>query len=160
MIVAPHGDDEIVGCHNILAKGLVNTVLYPAEVMKELGVAVAVKEFGFRSEEATFDNIQNITRYARELGGCVFFPDPIYEWHPDHRKFAAMGEQLLHIFPNIVFYNVNMTAPYIRKVTQPHVKRKALDFCYSMKKSLWEYDHKYFLFEGYNQWVTPKNNLI
>jgi hypothetical protein len=41
-----------------------------------------------------------------------------------------------------------MAASYITKLADYMSKRAALDAIYQSQRSLWEMDHKYFLFEG------------
>jgi len=83
-----------------------------------------------------------------------FFPDPVYEFHPEHRKWGQVGERFLRALKHtVVFYTINMMPPYIHEIKDPGDKQKNLNEIYFYKKTLWEYDHKYFLFEGYNQWI-------
>lgn len=160
VIVAPHADDEIVGCHAILLAGQVHTVVFPN---RDIGEEAKVSSENFDFQIKVFDwniigpDLFNLGVFARECGGNIFFPDPVYEWHPDHRKWGAVGEGLLRQgLHNVMFYSVNMTAPYIRKVGRidSERKQKHLNMCYHSKKDLWKYDHKYFLFEGHCQWLT------
>jgi len=82
-----------------------------------------------------------------------YFPDPSYELHPNHRLTGFMGEQLARNGYDVTFYNTNMNAPYIHECKNSDGKLALLNTVYPDQKSLWEYDHKYFLFEGYSKWV-------
>ena len=88
-----------------------------------------------------------------DMGTQFYFPDPTTELHPDHRKWGGIGEQLLRQGFDVTFYTTNMNAPYMREVGNPEAKKRLLDAVYPSQKSLWEYDHKYFLFEGGCRWV-------
>lgn len=159
IIIAPHADDEIIGCHAILHSREVATVAFPFK--NKVAVEEAKdcnKLFGFTS--ATFSTFQDVLVWAIKAhsdGGLIFFPDPTYELHPDHRMIGAWGERLVkeQHFNNIVYYTTNMNAPYMQETELLTYKKEDLDKCYPSKKSLWEYDHKYFLFEGYTRPGLP-----
>lgn len=151
IIFAPHGDDEIIGCYEILCRQEVKHVVFP------INNQAAVKEaqnssriFGFTTQLCK--DVEELWRFggmAAELGGLVFLPDPVYEYHPEHKKWGGLGRFLGN---NVVYYTTNMNAPYMHEARYPKEKKDALDVCYPDKKSLWEYDHKYFLFEGHSTW--------
>lgn len=156
VIVAPHGDDEIIGCHSVLESGTVDIVAFPESsgVLESDEAKKSSDLFGFQVYMFTStSNLEDLAGQCLEKGGLIFFPDFVYEFHPDHRFFGAMGYQLLGLgFGNIIFYSTNMNAPYIREVSA-EVKKEALNKCYSGKSDLWKYDHKYFLFEGQTKWL-------
>ena len=155
IIVAPHPDDEIIGCFEIIEKTIElggNTfVLYANDT--------ELPEWALNGENPL--NISPITKEYMNLYLEIFnpeevmflFPDPIYEFHPQHRKYGHIGEKMLRRGNNVVFYNINMQAPYIREVRAPDRKREILNLYYPKKADLWEYDHKYFLFEGQVKWL-------
>jgi len=122
IIFAPHRDDEVIGTYEVLVED-----------------SKAIVIFGDVLGEWEFSDI-------------LYFPDPIYETHPDHRLMGAQGETLLRAGYNVIFYSINMRAPYIHKAQDPDGKRRMLEEKYPEKRSLWEFDHRYFLFEGYVQW--------
>lgn len=163
IIIAPHADDEIIGCYSILNTGGVAEVSFPITNKKALEEAQHCNElFGFVSScFSTYEDVLELARKANRNGGLIFLPDPVYELHPDHRVIGSYGVQLIkqYQFHNIVFYTTNMNAPYMQESKRPDNKKRDLDNCYSDKKSLWEYDHKYFLFEGYTTWNLPKELL-
>jgi hypothetical protein len=82
-----------------------------------------------------------------------YMPDPIYETHPKHREWGFLGESLARNGFNVVFYNTNMTAPYIYEVQEPDKKEELLNKVYPDQADLWKYEKKYVLFEGYNKWI-------
>ena len=81
------------------------------------------------------------------------FPDPVYENHPLHRQYGMMGESMARQGLDVTFYTTQMNAPYIREVKDSAAKKSLLNTVYFGQSSLWEYDHKYFLFEGYCKWI-------
>lgn len=149
LIVAPHGDDEIIGCYEIIKK------------CNEKGIQVLVSYCGEEQQHKENNPLQIVT--ARQVflqkDMLYLFPDPIYETHPKHRKLGHDGESLLRIGYNVAFYSVNMQAPYIREVSNPASKKEMLDLYYPEKASLWEQDYKYFLFEGQCMWLTKEGKI-
>ena len=146
IIVAPHADDEIIGCYELLERGVVARVLFPNdEILTEASDSSDHFMFG-RSLFEDHDFYSGAYTYL--------FPDPIHETHPDHRKYGHLGEELLREGRPVIFYSVNMLAPYIHKVSAKESKLKCLNMLYPHKSSLWECDYKYFLFEGYTKWIV------
>lgn len=144
IIIAPHADDEIIGCYELLTKGLVEAVLFPNERAVEEALAMS-DHFGV--------SIGLLEHCDLDVSNSVlFFPDPTYETHPAHRNLGAMGEELLRRGQAVYFYSTNMSAPYIHEVSSAMTKRHCLDTLYPTKQDLWKYEHKYFLFEGYVKW--------
>jgi hypothetical protein len=156
VIIAPHADDEIIGCHSILVQGTVNIVAFPDSSGASTEAKESSRRFGYDTK--TFQTPKDITALAEQalaVNGLIFMPDPIYEYHPLHRQIGHIGESLAKLTTNVVFYSTKMNAPYIEEYDHPMIKKRDLDACYGDKKSLWEFDHRYFLFEGYNIWGIP-----
>ena len=145
IIIAPHADDEIIGCYELLSKGLVDTVLFPNE--RAIQEAIAMSDYF----EVSLGLLEHCDLDVSDK--TLFFPDPTYEIHPAHRNLGAMGEELLRRGQAVCFYTTNMSAPYIHEVTAAKDKCHCLNLLYPNKKELWEYEHKYFLFEGYVKWL-------
>lgn len=157
-IISPHGDDAIIGCYEVIMKHTMAkdrvVILYPdllrvysstSRELKGMGIEYYIGE-GSRQFFPEHNNCIAIQQY--------FVPDPYYEFHPAHRKWGMVGEQWLRDGKaNVVFYSVNMQSPYIREVKDPEDKLALLERCFPEERSLWEHDHKYFLFEGQCQWV-------
>ena len=153
VIIAPHPDDEIIGCFKQLKNPANNLVIIYSgntDAARRESVLALKKELDYikiqlfqNSVPPTFLNRMN----------RFFFPDPIYETHPKHREWGMMGEMYARSGFDVTFYSTNMNAPYIHEVTLPEDKQYLLDKIYPDQKSLWEYDHKYFLFEGYCKWI-------
>jgi hypothetical protein len=153
IIIAPHADDEIIGCYELLATGMVKSVLFPDET--------ALKEAEKSSEHFLFSrgHIED-EDYYKSLEITYVFPDPYFETHPKHRELGSLGESLLRQHRHVIFYSTTMSAPYIHEVTQPALKRQCLNKLYPTKKDLWAYEHKFFLFEGYNKWILKWDDLF
>jgi hypothetical protein len=156
IIVAPHADDEVIGCFSVLHRKKPNTkitLLYPDG--RSVGESFPVcAKFGI--ESFSFDG--SITALLEHIktteNPIVYFPDPTYELHPLHKSLGNIGAILFQQGDRVIFYSTNMNAPYIYELneTDRDAKLELLNEAYFQKHSLWEYDHRYFLFEGYNEW--------
>jgi LmbE family N-acetylglucosaminyl deacetylase len=146
IIVAPHADDEIIGCHGIL--------------FKEKDVIVLFHKDAIEEGRKVYENIPQIKvgemselYHMNTYNSIIHFPDPYFELHPLHRSIGAIGEALWRAHTHEVhFYSTNMNAPYIREYESMEDKQYMLNRLYPGKASLWAYDHKYFLFEGRVAW--------
>lgn len=149
VIIAPHGDDELIGCYELFERGLVKSVLYQDPRDKEEAIHLAD---AFDIDVFLFEDF-NFT-HKGSYGEIYLFPDPTYEIHPQHRILGHLGEELLRGGREVIFYSTNMLTPYIHEVQIPEKKKQLLDTFYPRKANLWEFDHKYYLFEGYTKWIT------
>ena len=155
VILAPHPDDEIIGAFKYLsdpAKSI--TIIYDGntdqarreEALKLKDVMPSVKIQLFQL---------NIPSVFIDHKNTLLFPDPIFETHPDHRIWGMQGEVLARNGFNVIFYTVNMLAPYIRTIQKPVQVQKndLLDRIYPSQKDLWAFEKKYIIFEGYCKWL-------
>jgi hypothetical protein len=152
IIIAPHPDDEIIGTYKYLTdKKYTPIIIYSADLSAERKEStLKLKEF-VNCRVQLFQMSIPVPLVQKE--NTFLFPDPSYELHPSHRIWGTMGEQLARAGYDVIFYSTNMNAPYIHEVKNPDEKRKLLEDVYPDQKSIWEFDHKYFLFEGHCKWV-------
>ena len=154
VIVAPHPDDELIGCFGIINNNENKIiVLYTESVPNERkNEALKLKE-NFKSVTAQLF-FSDIPSALLTPNNTLLFPDPSYETHPAHRMWGSYGERLLRKSKsNVIFYSTNMNAPYIHEVEFAGLKEITLNKIYPSQKSLWEYEKKFFLFEGRCKWL-------
>ena len=151
IIVAPHPDDEIIGCYEVMKADKKPIIIYGGNTEHDRRQEVKnVKKF-FDVKVLMFQT--TIPPNLLQAENTFYFPDPTYENHPLHRAYGFQGEGLARGGFNVIFYSTNMNAPYIHEVADPGDKKMLLESCYPSQSDLWKYDHKYFLFEGYTKWM-------
>jgi len=151
IIVAPHADDEIIGCYEILTTKEPIIIYMDADIDdKRKEEALSLKDY-VNIKGQFF--LQSIPNHFLKDNFTLYFPDPVYEYHPDHRQVGFIGEHYARNGLDVIFYSVNMVAHYIHKVKNCNEKEKLLNKVYPSQSSLWEYEKKYILFEGYTKWI-------
>jgi hypothetical protein len=150
IIIAPHGDDEIIGCYEVLIKERV-IIVYVGNLddKRKVETKNLCEHFDIKAQYYT----RQIPPQLLSRENKFYFPDPIYEIHPNHRLEGMVGESFARSGFDVIFYSTNMNAPYIHEVPVPSEKEKTLNSCYPSQKSLWESEKKYILFEGYCKWI-------
>ncbi len=145
IIIAPHADDEIIGCFEILKSGGDILVVSPAPLIE---FEKSKEKFNFKLSHISALEGMDLTE------AIIFCPDPHYEFHPLHKELGTYGLSLHRKGNRVIFYVTNMVSPYIYECKNTEMKRKALDACYFEKSDLWKYDFKYFLFSGYTEYLN------
>lgn len=153
VIIAPHPDDEIIGAYETLVEPSNKiTVIYSGDTeSKRREEALKLREHFTTVKAQLFQT--TIPQPYLQRNTTFYFPDPIYEIHPDHRQWGFIGESLARGGFDIIFYSVIMNAPYIHKVNDTNKKEELLNKVYPSQKDLWKYDKKYVLFEGKCKWI-------
>ena len=153
VIIAPHADDEIIGCYEIINNPDNKiAVMYSAELESDRRQeALQLREHRNNISMQLFQNSIPPTMLT-DPNITFYFPDPINEIHPAHRIWGMVGEGMARDKKDVVFYTTIMNAPYIHEVNDDD-KEKLLDTIYPSQKSLWEYEKKFVLFEGRCKWL-------
>lgn len=151
VIVAPHPDDEIIGCYEVLKEGKNPIIIYGGDTDYDRREEVKTLRKFFDIKVQMFQN--SIPPNLLQAENKFYFPDPSYETHPLHRAHGFQGEGLARGGFDVIFYSTIMNAPYIHEVEDPKDKKMFLESCYPSQSDLWKYDHKYFLFEGRTKWM-------
>ncbi len=160
VIIAPHPDDEIIGCYSLLkecvSEGIRVSVFFMSGDVDSFATSAGRFQFNFFYPPKVSGALEAFLAQSEE-NIRVYCPDPIYETHPQHRRWGSHIEAMWRkgLIKEIVFYSTNMQAPYIFEIDNPEEKLNALNDCYPQKADLWKYDHRYYLFEGYCSWWSP-----
>ncbi len=155
VIISPHCDDEIIGLYSLI-KDKQNPPIIIYTYTDEMDNTR--REETKKLKDYTNINVQLFQKsvppiFLNKDEYTLYFPD-IYEIHPDHRKYFAIGEEYLRQYNlDVIFYSINMYAPYIKKLEDWKDKETLLNNVYNSQKSLWEYDKRYILFEGKCKWI-------
>lgn len=152
VIVAPHPDDEIIGCYEVLQREENIIIIYSPDVdMNRRKEAVTLKD---RIEGIKVQMFQNSIPMSMHNDKFRFyFPDPVYEIHPKHRQLGMSGEQYARMGLDVIFYTTSMNAPYIHETVSPNMKEDLLNKVYPSQSDMWRFEKKYVLFEGYCKWI-------
>lgn len=153
VIIAPHPDDELIGCFEILDDPNQSiTIIYGADATaarrKE---ALKLKEVFPTVGNQVFHASVPSTYITTEV--TLYFPDPSTENHPAHRGWGSIGESLARDGLDVVFYSTIMNTPYIHECKDPMKKEAMMDRIYASQKQMWAYEKKYILFEGRCKWM-------
>ena len=153
VIIAPHCDDEVIGTYEILKnKNDIVIVYSTCNDDKRIKHARELQKF-FRIEAQIRYDL--VPEYLLNRKHIFYAPDPSTEVHPLHREWGFRLEQMARNGYKVIFYTTLMNTPYIHEVTTWQHKKQILNQVYPDQKDLWKFDHKYFLFEGYTQWIFP-----
>lgn len=158
IIIAPHPDDEIIGTYQII-KRYKTFIVYDANTTQSRREEASKLRDMFDIQAQVYLNTVP-PHWLTMKNTILFFPDPVYEKHPLHRQWGHMGEMIARSGQQVVFYNTIMNAPYIQEVKDFLGKQQTLNTVFESQKNMWRWDHRYFLFEGYNSWIFNFEGVI
>lgn len=150
IIIAPHCDDEIIGCYEILERKPIILYVEKADQKRQDEAIKLLREHELAKAQFFF---QDIPTSLMNPKNTYYFPDPFFEIHWAHRKWGGVGEAMLRGGFNVIFYSIHMNTPYLHEVENPDEKKKLLDLVYPSQILLWQNDAKYYLFEGRCKWL-------
>lgn len=170
IIVAPHCDDELIGCSEIMVNAEMVTVLVTphtdvnceafkgrmSESRNVMSTIVSAQGKGRRKVVECQHPQHIIWRHKpSDADTLVFwFPDPTYEHHPNHKIFSnALREQIIKNtagFATIFgLYSVNMQVPYLHCLDKKASANKmVLADMYVSQRGYFEKHNDSFYFEG------------
>ncbi len=162
-IIAPHVDDEVIGCWSLLHDFPLECVVHyidPPSAQRR----VEVKKYGLKNghewawmSRALLSSAldEALDEESKEGEMVVVAPDFYFDTHPLHREVGSLvvswaGRRQVRC----QVYNTRMNAPYVVELSRKRsiMKRNVLQTFYPSQKSLWASDHRFFLFEGRAEW--------
>lgn len=144
IILAPHLDDEIIGCYSVLFENVITS-------MQKAKVVYFQKDY--RS-----DNIPMIpnVEYLQWDGGLrsdesdtIYIPSK-FDYHPLHKKVNRIGRTL---HGKKLFYSVEMNVPWLEEETNWRAKKELFNKLYPKEDMK---NDKYWLFKS----IKPYDDLI
>ncbi len=149
IIIAPHPDDEIIGCYRLIKQGAVSQIVYWGKGLSEER----------RQEALRFcsDFCLNPT-FIYDFNDLLTLPDPLFvalpaltDYHPLHRAITSFCYLFLASRFPLIEYTTTMQVSWIEELTpqEQQEKRAWLDRYYPSQRTLWEKAWQYWLFEGY-----------
>ena len=148
IIISPYPGNEIIGCFEILDSNPI--IIYTSSIISNDTKQEALKlrkhmkigpQLFLKSIPANFNHKSN----------KFFFPHPIYEMDSECRSFSIIGEQMARNGYNVIFYIIEMNAPFKFRCKDYEKKKLLSDVVYKSQSTF--YNDKNFLFSGYDKWV-------
>lgn len=151
LIIAPHVDDELIGCYPVLKRfmeygknDLLDVVwLYEASndrLAEGRGAALFLGFRGFTCTPESLGLLITSNQYDQ-----VYVPAR-QDWHADHKKANTLARQYATHFYSVDMFNGKPLAPADRDD-----KKRLLDQFYPSQKKLWANDAKYYLFSAISE---------
>jgi len=142
VIISPHPDDELIGCFTLLRSKKIEKVYYiRSDTKRHVEAQILSRKMGFKLE---FITLNDFTKLPDTFTYLV--PD-FQDHHPLHKIVNSLAKIS---FTSLGYYTTDMNTSYVRELPSKlqREKKEMLNKFYPSQKSLWKYEHKYFLFEG------------
>ena len=140
IILAPHVDDEIIGCYTLLKNELIDKVIYFYD-LDDVRKAEALKIAELFEHEVSFKGYEE----KIDIHDTLYIPSK-FDYHPHHWKVYQYGRDLPN--RNSWCYSVEKNLHCdLLSVRDSTYKLKALDSLIPTQRDLWRYNAKYILFE-------------
>ena len=149
-IIAPHPDDELIGCFSLLSSMQVRAVCY-----------LSGRSDSQRYEEAI--NCGQHFGFAVQFDTPFFHPSDILvlpsitDSHPEHKLANQKFRTISHAKK---FYSVDLqesNTKTVLSVQDQYAKRLALDTMYPSQANLWATNASYYLFESIQNFDYARN---
>lgn len=150
VIFAPHADDELIGCYEIIRTGDPCMVIFTTKVSRERHNETYKLCNYFQNIVVRYKELQNGFEVDSSFEE-FYFPDPFNELHPEHKLLGLEGYRAWkETNLNVIFYSTNMNVSYLHELSDEtkNSKEAALNSIYPSQSDLWKYEKKYVFFEG------------
>ena len=148
VILAPHPDDELIGCYQLLIAGRVDRIVYVGSISAERRHEAMYLCESYNLSYRFLDG--DIERMREELapGRVIYMPSP-NDRHALHQLIYLYATHIIS-HSEIVVYSVYMDDWFVRELStkERRNKHEILDRFYPSQKGLWADDHRFFIFEG------------
>jgi hypothetical protein len=143
IIIAPHPDDEIIGCYNMLKSRIIDKVVFVThERLSE--AEESSKQFGFKMIVKSLSELHEILQQNQ----IVFTPHP-YDHHPLHKTVTSIIQKhKLSIGYEIKYYSTDMNIPQVSEVKDWEGKKRMLYNIYPSQSKYFDVNPYWYLFEG------------
>ena len=135
VILAPHLDDEVIGCYSILEQ--VDKVVY------------WLKDYRMDNPRAKFEHYKGFNFEQLTGDDTVYMPSK-YDYHPLHQKVRYFG---LGLPCKKMFYSVEMNVPWLEEEKDAKGKKEMFNKMYPMEDMP---NDKYWLFKS----IKPYDDIV
>ncbi len=146
LILAPHADDEIIGCYSLLKANQISRVIYFEELTpaRRTEALLSADLYGFDALFAPDLDPSDLNAII-EQEPTIYIP-AITDSHPAHKALNRRYRK----HSGVHFYSVDLDRCQHPKVTvdEPLQKLAELNYCYSSQSDLWASNASYYLFES------------
>ena len=124
LVIAPHADDELIGCHQIISHYTNNvTVFYCSylgsnhdesnRVIRENEIREFTKHKNVDLVTSCPSNVpRDLVDIIRALQPEIIFLPSIVDWHPEHRLVNTKLADIINVCPDTIgWYHVSMPIP-------------------------------------------------
>ena len=150
VIIAPHPDDELIGCYQLLASGVITHIYFGPSELSIRRAEEALSCCSYFKVDGIMGpcDLEANQDLAKALRGATVYLPAITDMHHEHRRlnsfFRTQGVARR-------FYSVDLDSVpdkvYLGDIDSKR-KLKALNLLYPSQASLWENNASYYLFES------------
>lgn len=142
IILAPHADDEIIGCYSVLSE--IDQIIFFKEDYRS---GISIDDWRYCPVSTAGNILNSLTE-----SDTIYLPSH-YDLHPLHRKVRRIG---LAMPGKKMFYSVEMNTPWMEEEEDPKGKKELFCRLYPGEVETICKNDKYFLFKS----IKPFDEII